>query len=203
VKRLLALALLLPAAADAGEIETAFAHPPFDALYACTEHFAGQLSALGDALGTDCTVYKLVEVDGRAWPRAYRDQGQRNEDWYGWNESVLSPCDCTIAQTHENPQENEPGVLGKPPASYITLVRADGVNFLIAHVRSISVRQGERVKAGQPIRKVGNNGYGRNPHIHIGAWKRDTPLQIRFDQTEMRLPREFRGRGAEPGAVVP
>ena len=35
--------------------------------------------------------------------------------------------------------------------------------------------------AGQVVARVGNNGYGRSPHIHIGAWKGENPYQIRWD----------------------
>lgn len=183
--------------AIAQEPPTALAHPPFDAFYACAEHFEGQLPALGDALGTDCVVYKLNEVNGRVWMRAYANEGLRNEDWFGWNTSVLSPCDCTVSAIHENPKENEPGHMIPGRASSIELRRADGVHFVIAHVRSITVRKGEQVKAGQTIAGVGNNGYSRNPHIHIGAWKDKTPLQLRFDQSKMKLPPEFRAQEAQ------
>jgi murein DD-endopeptidase MepM/ murein hydrolase activator NlpD len=52
---------------------------------------------------------------------------------------------------------------------------------LYGHVDGIEVKPGDAVVAGQRIAKVGNNGYSWYPHIHVGAWKDDTPLQIRFD----------------------
>ncbi|WP_147302681.1 M23 family metallopeptidase [Thalassotalea euphylliae] len=42
-------------------------------------------------------------------------------------------------------------------------------------------------QAGESIAKVGNNGYSCNPHIHVGAWKDNLPLQIRFDQKTLEL----------------
>ena len=40
------------------------AHPVFSEGYACVEHGAESLKRdLGDALGTDCFIQKLVEVD--------------------------------------------------------------------------------------------------------------------------------------------
>src|SRR5438067_803384 len=76
--------------------EVAVAHAPVDAFFSCTEHFAGQLSSVGDALGTDCLVMRLVEANGRTWLRAYENDGAKNEDWYGWDEHLLSPCDCKV-----------------------------------------------------------------------------------------------------------
>jgi hypothetical protein len=36
-----------------------------------------------------------------------------------------------------------------------------------------------RASDGQPVAKIGNNGMSRHRHVHIGAWKDDTPYQIR------------------------
>ena len=51
----------------------------------------------------------------------------------------------------------------------------------------LSVKEGDTVKAGDIVAKVGNNGFSRNPHIHVGAWKGNTPLQIRFDLKTMGI----------------
>jgi len=59
------------------------------------------------------------------------------------------------------------------------------MNVLYAHIADVRVKEGDSVKAGQPIAKVGNNGFGRAPHIHIGAFKGEMPLQIRWDLRAM------------------
>ncbi|MEX0899848.1 MAG: M23 family metallopeptidase [Gammaproteobacteria bacterium] len=195
LRGLLLASVLVCAQASAdvqAEIEAVLAHPPFDAFYNCSEHFAGQFNALGDALGTDCLVSKLVEVDGRMWTRTYQGDGRRNEDWFGWHTEFLSPCDCIVERIHINPITNEPGVMGKGRSTSVLFKRADGVHFEVAHVRDIEVEQGATVKAGEPIARVGNNGYSRSPHIHMASWRDDTPVQIRFDQRRMQLPPEHR-----------
>ena len=40
------------------------------------------------------------------------------------------------------------------------------------------MKVGDRVHAGQAVALVGDNGYARMPHIHIGAWRGKTPYQI-------------------------
>lgn len=70
-------------------------------------------------------------------------------------------------------------------ASSITFLRNDGVRVLYAHIKDISVVEGDAIKAGDVVAQVGNNGYARHPHIHVGAWKGNVPLQIRFDLREM------------------
>ena len=71
------------------------------------------------------------------------------------------------------------------PASMIALVRDDGVHFVLAHVTDIRVKVDDKVQGGQVIALVGNNGMSRHPHIHIGAWQGEQPLQIRFDLAAM------------------
>jgi hypothetical protein len=165
--------------------ESVLLHPIYGETYSCIEHAANQLPELGDALGTDCTIERLITEGGRTWARAHQGSGRSNGDWYGYGMPVLSPCACSVVRTSVNPVLNEPGVMGKPPASMIVLRRDDGVLVLLAHVDSIQVAPGAAVVAGQPIARVGNNGVSRAPHIHIGAWRGNTPLQIRFDQAAL------------------
>lgn len=163
------------------------AHPLFSMSYKCAEHAAGELPYLGDALGQDCVPEEFVKRDGRAFMRAFKSDGLTNEDWYGWNQDVLSPCDCEIVNVHINPVTNQPGVMGKPPASSITLQAQDGTYIVLAHIQSPLVKKGDKVKGGKVLAKVGNNGMCRNPHIHIGAWREKQPLQIRWDQTKIPI----------------
>jgi hypothetical protein len=77
-----------------GEVGSVLAHPLFKVGYACMEH--GAESAKwdpGDAFGTDCFVEKMVPIEGAVgfWPRPYSGSGNRNEDWFGWQQEVLSP----------------------------------------------------------------------------------------------------------------
>lgn len=169
------------AAAQASEPAAVRAHPPFAGLYLCGEHRQGELQGLGDALGSDCLVQRMVEEDGRSWPRAYQGDGRRNEDWFGWRAPVLSPCDCEVLRVQANAQLNEPGRTGRPPAGFVLLRRDDGVHFLLAHLQAFQVAAGERVQAGQVLAEVGNNGFGRMPHLHIGAWQGQQALQIQWD----------------------
>lgn len=179
---LMVLSLLpVTGAAAQDQPDHVVAHPIFRKYFACGEHGAGQLKHLGDALGADCVVQQLEAVNGREIARAYRGNGERNEDWYGWGQDVLSPCTCEVARVNLNEVVNEPGILGKPPASIIVLRRDDGVHFVVAHIAAPAVAVGQRVAAGDRLAVVGNNGFSRSPHIHIGAWKDERPLQIRFD----------------------
>ncbi|MBK9162822.1 MAG: M23 family metallopeptidase [Acidobacteria bacterium] len=169
-----------PAKSDA--IGFALIHPLFNADYMCSEHFEGQLKYPGDDLGADCIVTGGLSADeSSGFSKAYKTDGKTNEDWYGWKETVLAPINGTVARIHINPVVNKPGEMGKPPASFVVFKHDDGLMVLVAHVADVTVKEGDKVTAGQPFAKVGNNGFSRSPHIHIGAWREKTPLQIRFD----------------------
>lgn len=190
-----ALAFMLGTTAQAAEpdrtevdatapIEAVTIHRPYTGFFSCSEHYAGELPYLGDNLGSDCTVISALAPgeDEDGWfARPYRTDGKRNEDWYGWGVPVLAPFDGKIEEVHVNPLTNTPGTINPKPASRIVFSRDDGTRVLYAHLADIRVHKGDEVRAGQPVAKVGNNGYARAPHIHIGAWRGKTPLQIRFD----------------------
>lgn len=71
------------------------------------------------------------------------------------------------------------------PASHVVIRRYDGTHVMLAHLREIRVKEGVRGRLGEPIGRVGNDAYPRHPHIHLGAWRDDRPLQIRFDLRAM------------------
>ena len=202
MKKLVMLAFIAissSATPNASAIDTVVAHPPVDAFFSCSEHSDGQFKSVGDALGTDCVVKSLYEIEGRLWWREYLGNGSKNEDWFGWHIELLSPCDCKIVTIDINPVTNEPGITGEGRASSITFLRSDGVRFRYAHVRDVRVRLGEEVKEGSPVAMVGNNGFSRNPHVYIAAWQNSVPLQLRWNQSKKRLPPEHRKQSRDNG----
>ena len=169
----------LMARANPEEIREVSLHPLFAQDAMCSEHWAGQLLFPGDALGQDCMVVGGIEERGYLSP--YRTDGRANEDWYGWQAPVLSPVSGNVTRVLENDVVNQPGVLGQPPAQALMITREDGLIVVVAHLGEISVAVGDHVEAGQPVGTVGNNGYSRAPHIHVGAADNRGSLQIRWD----------------------
>lgn len=168
-----------PAAATAAPVKV---HPIFNVSFVCSYHPEGQLAALGDALGTDCLVTSVkVDDQGVGWSTPYINGGTANEDWFGWNRPVLAPVDGTIVEVYINDNINQPGVMRPGRASSIVIARADGLRVVIAHVQAIRVRPGDTVAAGEQIARVGNNGFSRNPHIHLGAYRDGVAVPLFFD----------------------
>ena len=122
----------------------------------------------------------------RARPRSsHRRTDPDNADWYGWRTEVHAPFDGTVVTVDINPVTNTPGKQGKPPASGMIFRRADGTYVVYAHIMEPRVKPGDHVVAGQVVALVGNNGFARNPHTHIGAWRGRKALQIRWDAAAM------------------
>ncbi len=159
--------------------------PLFHEPFACGEHPLGQLPGAGDALGTDCMIVGGATDETHGYNRFYRGLGEKNEDWYGWHKEVHAPFDSVVTFVHVNPVTNLPGSMGKPPASIILFQRADGLNVVYAHITDIRVKPGDHVRAGDVVALDGNNGFARNPHVHVGAYKGTEPFQIRWDLKAM------------------
>ena len=145
----------------------------------CSEHTAVSWD-LGDSLATDCII---VSDFGQGYPRFYRTDGKKNEDWYGWHADVLAPIDGKVVGVFVNPVENTPGKFGKGQASAIQILTPQNQIVILVHVTNIQIAAGQSVKMGQIVAQVGNSGIADAPHTHVGAYDVTTalPLQIRWD----------------------
>ncbi|WP_051049855.1 M23 family metallopeptidase [Nafulsella turpanensis] len=163
-------------------IESVVIHPVYELPFKSNDHHYGQFKgALGDELGKDVMVVQYEGGPDKRFPLFYKNDGTSNEDWYGWNQKVLAPFSGKVIKVFVNEQVNQPGRKGNGRASSILFERSDGVKVVYGHVQDIKVKEGDWVEAGQHVAHVGNNGYAWMPHIHVGAWKGDKPLQIIFD----------------------
>jgi len=158
-------------------IQDVVIHPPFDKAFIAHEHPEAEVGWLGDAIGVDLIVVRFVD----GWARPYAGDGKRNEDWFGWMHDVLAPGDCAVRHTQSSDSTNAPGSHSGGQAGRIVFERDAGVFIAYGHVQSIAVVQGQRVRAGDVVAKVGNDGNSWHPHLHVGAWIDTAPLQIRFD----------------------
>jgi hypothetical protein len=171
-------------------IDSTVIHPIFEKEFACSDHYEGKFKDYGDARGKVCFIHEFKETDGRSWFHAYRGSGKENEDWYGWKQKVISPVTGMILKRAMNPKTNTPGIKSRDQSTYLIIRSDSGVHIFIAGIRDIVVRDGQRVKAGDFIGRVGNNGRSYFPSIHIGAWLEKVPLQLSFDLKELAILRE-------------
>lgn len=184
------------AAAQTERIEAALVHPPVAARFQCSEHALGAEDHVPDALGADCVVVRRTGGRDGNLLSLYSGDGSRNEDWHGWREPLLAPCEGRVLIVSINPETTQPGKIG-PGRSSAILFRCgpdddlDPIQVALIHVREVVVAEGDRIKAGDVVARIGNNGSSFNPHVHIGAFRGElfsddaVPLQIRIDLAAM------------------
>lgn len=177
-------------------IEAVTIHPPVASDFQCSEHALGAEDHVPDALGSDCVVVRREGGSNGNLTSLHTGDGSRNEDWYGWREPLLAPFDGVVLIIQINSESTVPGVRGEGPSSAILFRKGvqdepDAVQVAYIHVREVLVSEGDSVRAGQPVARIGNNGSSFNPHVHIGAFRGDmmsgdaVPLQIRMDLEAM------------------
>ncbi|MCL2274059.1 MAG: peptidoglycan DD-metalloendopeptidase family protein [Defluviitaleaceae bacterium] len=175
--------------------KTIMLHPIFNRACVYIDHPAGELDALGDALGRDCIICSFVNNGNGYWLASYSNNGNANEDWAGWGADVLAPLTGVVEEVYINPSTNMPGTQNPGRASSLIIKTAEGVHVLLGHIKNPVVKEGDTVTQGQHIAQVGNDGYARNPHIHIGAWQNNEPLAIEFDRQLMADMKKKVGEG--------
>ncbi|MEU4802057.1 M23 family metallopeptidase [Actinosynnema sp. NPDC023587] len=53
---------------------------------------------------------------------------------------------------------------------WVRVEHPDGTITVYGHVDTYSVRQGQRVQAGEQIARMGNRGFSTGPHLHFEVW---------------------------------
>ena len=190
--------VLAPATAqsDTNTIEAVTIHPPVAARFQCSEHALGAEDHVPDALAADCVVVRRSGGPNGNLESLYTGDGTRNEDWHGWREPLLAPFDGVVLGIQINPDSTVPGVRGQGRSSAILFRRlVDGeptdLHVAYVHVREVLISQGDTVRAGEPVARIGNNGSSFHPHVHVGAFRGDmmsedaVPLQVRMDLEAM------------------
>lgn len=56
---------------------------------------------------------------------------------------------------------------------WVRIEHEDGTISVYGHVDSYSVREGQKVKAGEQIARMGNRGFSTGPHLHFEIWDAD------------------------------
>jgi murein DD-endopeptidase MepM/ murein hydrolase activator NlpD len=68
-------------------------------------------------------------------------------------------------------------VIEAGPASgfglWVRIQHSDGTITVYGHMDTFSVREGQKVHAGEQIARMGNRGYSTGPHLHFEVWDAD------------------------------
>ena len=109
--------------------------------------------------------------------RRKEEDPERNENYYAYGEPVLAVADATVQRVVDGIAENVPRSRERPVEitretimGNIVILHLGGDLFATyAHLQpgSIRVREGDRVRAGEVLARVGNSGDSMGPHLHF------------------------------------
>ncbi|HCW9113145.1 TPA: M23 family metallopeptidase, partial [Staphylococcus aureus] len=121
--------------------------------------------------------------------KTYKNQGKVNTDYFCFGKDIIAPANGTVEKVVNGVQDNSIGSTNESQflGNYIVIKHAENEYSLIAHLHqySIIVNEGQNVKYGDIIGKVGNSGNSTEPHIHFQVMNDKnieacTSLKIRF-----------------------
>lgn len=112
--------------------------------------------------------------------KLFKDEGTKNDQYFGFGAKVLAVADGTVVFTQDGEPEQTPG--GVIPADGQSQIGGNKVILRIApkvfaayeHLQpgSLTVKVGDKVKAGAILAKLGNTGPSTGPHLHFGLLDR-------------------------------
>lgn len=133
----------------------------------------------------------IVKLDplGR---RANTIFSRRLEDYAIFGDTIYSPCDGIVTRAYGgNPDNIPPNMDRGPKNTNLVLIETPDYYVFMGHLKngSVFVQEGDTVKTGFPLGRVGNSGFSSEPHLHIQvhakeagkAWYASTPLYIHFN----------------------
>ncbi|MCX6337537.1 MAG: peptidoglycan DD-metalloendopeptidase family protein [Bacteroidetes bacterium] len=101
----------------------------------------------------------------------HKGTGEANDDYYAFGKELFAPCDGEVVLVVDGVKDNIPGT--KNPI-YIpgntVIIKTDKNEFVFfAHFkqRSIVVKQGQKLNAGDVLGLCGNSGNSSEPHLHF------------------------------------
>lgn len=109
---------------------------------------------------------------------------------YGWGQEIFAPCDGEVvaapdgwperqrvqlgsdmlyALKNSSPSLSDPGALQRVAGNYIIMRCGANLYAAFAHLQdgSITVAEGQKVRKGTPVGRVGHSGNSTAPHLHF------------------------------------
>jgi len=138
--------------------------PPFSGAWTVSRGFSGSDTHSGQRqYALDFTVSR----DGKSFAYA----GQRLEDFYCYDQPVLSPVYGEVCRVVNDLPDMQPGAASDDASwgNCVAIRIHDGKVALLAHLKpgSVAVVPGTWVKPGDIIGHCGNSGHSPQPHIHL------------------------------------
>lgn len=124
----------------------------------------------GAAYAFDCVIHKNKKAF-RGTVKSQRGFERLSlEDFYAWNQPILAQADGVVVDARDKFDDHKIGKLGGfGEANFVSINYGAGILGFYAHLKkgSVTVKKGDKVKAGQEIGRVGNSGASGMPHLHF------------------------------------
>ncbi len=106
----------------------------------------------------------------------YRNRGERNEDYYCFDEPILAPGAGVVTHVVDTEEDGPPATVGHGAGNMVVIDHENGEFSFLCHLRqgSIVVSEGEQVESGQHVGRCGNSGHSTGPHLHYHL--QDSPM---------------------------
>ncbi|HTV56426.1 MAG TPA: M23 family metallopeptidase [Terriglobia bacterium] len=137
-----------------------------------------------------------VQVDDHGL--AYRTDGRKPEDWFGYGADILAVAPGTVVEVVRDLPDVTPGknpeglTMGQIAGNRVIIDMGAGRYAMYAHLApgSVQLRVGDRVRRGQKLGLLGNTGNSSGPHLHFQIMDRpssldDTALPFEFDRMNL------------------
>ena len=111
-----------------------------------------------------------------------------NASYLSWNQEVFAPVAGRVIDVRADKPDHPPTTTLQQQHSDGNRIYIDtggGVAIDLSHLQanSAAVSEGEVVRTGSPLGRVGNSGHSTSPHLHMAAWRlpqgtATVPLQL-------------------------
>lgn len=119
----------------------------------------------------------------------YRTDGNTNEDYFSFGLNILAPANGEVVEVVNGLRDNKPGELNSFNyiGNYIMIKHGEAVYSILGHLKqdSVTVKVGDRIKAGEKIALCGNSGYTTDSHLHFHV--QDSDIFSRVDKNYKRI----------------
>jgi len=110
--------------------------------------------------------------------RMYKGKEEAVTDYYSYNESVYAPADGWVTEIVDGIQSDLIGNMDteNPGGNYIIIDIGNEKYVYFGHLKkgSITVEEGQFVKAGILVGHIGNSGNSTHPHLHMHIQNKPT-----------------------------
>jgi murein DD-endopeptidase MepM/ murein hydrolase activator NlpD len=129
--------------------------------------------------------FQRVDAEGRA----ARGDGASRQDFAAFGTRVLAPADGVVVKAKDGVPDNLIGARNDvwPGGNCVVIRHAAGELSHLCHLKcgSLLVREGDAVRAGQPVAQCGCSGNAAEPHLHyvlrVGPTSDHDSVPARFE----------------------